>query len=327
MAHHKAVLYHLLIWVSLIVLFTIAIMGALGVNESIILSIGLFLPLIPAIYVHFWLIRSFFRKKRYLNYLIFTALLIVIFGRIFEWFFVNVIYAEEEGVILFGELSLLLLILASTGIKAIIDIYLLKNKEIRIESDKVKAELGVLKMQVNPHFLFNSLNNIYGLIHENPEKAGTSVLSLSGLLRYLTDVARKETVKLTDEIDFIRQFIEMEKLRLGDKCEVKFDFPNEVGNIAIPPLLLIPFVENSFKHGSYSTVGKSFIFIKLEILKGTISFSVSNSYNKDGKTKELSGVGLANIKRRLALLYPHKHQLTIEPKDNIFNIHLEITTT
>lgn len=302
-------------------------MGITEVKESIKLSVGLFLPALPVIYIHFWLFRRFFNKKKYLYYLIFTIILIITFGRISEWFVVNVIYPDEDDVTMAGELSLLILILASTGIKSIIDIYFQKNKKIQIESDKVKAELGMLKMQVNPHFLFNSLNNIYGLIHDNPEKAGASVLSLSGLLRYLTEVTRKETVRLADELEFIRQFIEMEKLRLGEKCNIKLDCLSEVVDTVIPPLLLIPFVENAFKHGSYATVGKSFIFIELKISNGTISFSVSNSFNASNETKEVSGVGLENITRRLAILYPQKHHLTIETKDNIFNVKLDLITT
>lgn len=183
-------------------------------------------------------------------------------------------------------------------------------EEIRRDAENIKlqSELQHLKYQLQPHFFFNALNNIYSLIDFAPEKAKQSIHSLSKLMRHLLHKSDMDKISLSEEIDFLNKYIELMSLRLNEKTKVITDFPEKVPDIKIVPLLFISIVENAFKHGVSATQPSDIIF-KMEIKDNVIEFTASNSnFPKNESDKSGSGIGIENLKKRLALLYPEKHE-------------------
>jgi two-component system LytT family sensor kinase len=203
-----------------------------------------------------------------------------------------------------------------------------REKEIKeLEKEKLNSELALLKNQVSPHFFFNTLNNIYSLIEINQGDAREAVLSLSKLMRYMLYESEQGNTKLSRELEFMKVYINLMKLRISDKVNLTVEFPEKYDDMDIPPLLFIPFIENAFKHG-VSCQKHSFIDIRLSMEGDLIRFSTSNSVNggNGGTTQEESGIGLDNVRKRLALLYPGRHNLRITSESNVYRIDLEIDT-
>ena len=204
-----------------------------------------------------------------------------------------------------------------------------KAEEMKTEADKIKlqSELQHLKYQLQPHFFFNALNNIYSLIDFDSEKAKQSIHSLSKLMRHLLYKTEVEKISLSEEIDFLNKYIELMTLRINDKTKVHTNFPTKIPDVQIAPLLFISIVENAFKHG-VSATQPSDMFFKMEILNDEeILFSASNSnFPKTDSDKSGSGIGIENLKKRLNLLYDEKHQFHTEVKDDIFTAEVKLKT-
>ena len=194
-----------------------------------------------------------------------------------------------------------------------------------LEKEKLHSELAFLKNQVSPHFFFNTLNNIYTLTGIDTHTAQDSILKLSKLMRYLLYESEHGETLVSSEIDFMNNYIDLMKLRLSPKVELNVDFPTDFRDTHIPPLLFIPFIENAFKHGiSHREV--SFICISMKVDFKQIIFETENTLGKNNQPsdKEHSGIGLENVKKRLALLFPGKHQLNISETNQLFKVVLEI---
>ncbi len=203
---------------------------------------------------------------------------------------------------------------------------LAENEKLRKESEreKINAELVFLKSQMNPHFFFNTMNNIYALVSAKSEDAPTAILKLSKLMRYMLYETQKGDTLLGQEIEFMKNYFELVKLRLSDKVNLNVHFPDSYAYIKIPPLLFIPFIENAIKHGvSYNE--PSFINIRLKVKENVIDFSCINSnFEKESEPSDASGIGLENIKKRLALLFPDCHHLVIDQNSSTFSVVLNI---
>jgi two-component system, LytTR family, sensor kinase len=189
-----------------------------------------------------------------------------------------------------------------------------KDAQIReqLEQEKVSSELSFLKAQINPHFFFNTLNNIYALTMIDVDNAREALHRLSRMMRYVLYETKEGTVRLSQEIDFLQDYIQLMQLRLTDKVKVTFEKPAPINNVAIAPMLLLPFLENAFKHG-VSATQRSEIFIGLTQQGQTLRVEVRNTlFSGKGKTlDESNGIGLVNTRRRLDLLYPNSYQLKI----------------
>jgi hypothetical protein len=194
------------------------------------------------------------------------------------------------------------------------------------ENEKLNTELSFLKSQVNPHFFFNTLNNIYSLAVVRSEKTAPAVMKLSSIMRYILTETQRDYVPLSNEVDFINNFIDLQKVRLTDKVVVNFSAEGNVDNLLVAPLLFIPFVENAFKYG-VSTKAASEIHIRLWTEDNRILFT-SNNYivPSENNLMENTGIGINNVKRRLELMYPDKHKLSTTQIDNHYIVHLEIET-
>ena len=197
----------------------------------------------------------------------------------------------------------------------------LKNKILQTQLQLKKQELSMLKMQIHPHFLFNSLNTIYGFALKKRDEAPEMILKLSNLLDYILYQIEKPTVSLENEINHLEDYISLEKLRFHDTLEVNLIKGDDISEMYIAPMLLIPFVENSFKHGAIID-GCLAIMIAVKSNSEMLFFEVENSVLE--KTNDSTGIGLENIKKRLEMLYPNAYTLEINRTDKLFKVQLAI---
>jgi two-component system, LytTR family, sensor kinase len=221
--------------------------------------------------------------------------------------------------------SSLFLIFFSLGLRVLERQSKIEKMQEEMERTKLNSELAFLKNQISPHFFFNTLNNIYSLIGINTDDSQKAVLKLSKLMRYLLYESEHGDTKLSQEIDFMKNYIDLMKLRMSDKVTLSVSFPKDYDDLNMPPLLFIPFIENAFKHGiSYRE--KSFIDISMVAGKNSITFKCANSIvKKNGEAENgNSGIGLENVSKRLSLLYPGKHDLKINRSDSTFEVLLLI---
>ena len=196
----------------------------------------------------------------------------------------------------------------------------------QLQGEKRDAELQFLRAQIHPHFLFNTLNNLYGLALKNSPQTPDSILRLSGLLDFILYECNAEKIPVQKEITLIRHYIELERLRFGERLHLVFNGDAPMENAQIAPLLLLPFVENAFKHGAGNTNGEVFVKIDLHIDGQNLWFQVENSKNPNGKaeTNGSKGIGLRNVEKRLQLLYPGRHHLYKTESADVFLISLEL---
>ena len=198
-----------------------------------------------------------------------------------------------------------------------------EQKEKALEKEKLESELNFLKAQTNPHFLFNTLNNLYGLARKNDSNTATSIMKLSNIMRYILQECSESSISVESEIKIIEDYIELEKLRYDDRLTVRFKKEVDQYQQEIAPLILLPFVENAFKHGASESRFDSYIYIDLELVNGQLKFRVRNTCDGDnGVVKE--GIGLKNIKRQLELIYGNDHDLQIYSEQDAFIIELSI---
>jgi sensor histidine kinase YesM len=198
-----------------------------------------------------------------------------------------------------------------------------KAQQILTE-EKLQAELKFLKTQIHPHFLFNTLNNLYALTLKKSDKAPETVLKLSELINYMLYECRSDQVPLSKEIKFIRNYIDIEKMRYGDKVDIDLRVTGEVGDRSIAPLILLPFVENCFKHGASENLLQSWVKVTIDSHEDHVVIKVENSKSGDNDGKREEGIGIRNVKRRLDLLYPGKHELKIINGSETFLVVLSI---
>ncbi len=187
-----------------------------------------------------------------------------------------------------------------------------------------QSELKSLKSQINPHFLFNNLNNIYFLCLERSEKAADVVEKLSSLLRYSLEQTDKEYVALEKEFQFINNYINLEKSRLPDSGKINLERTGDFANLKIAPLILITFVENCFKHGANRNSKDPYVDIQLEVKDGVLNFFCDNNVSGSNLERDKLGTGLNNVKKRLQLIYPKRHQLQINTSENRYTVKLSI---
>lgn len=217
------------------------------------------------------------------------------------------------------------LVIAGAAIKLMLDQINLQKKMAELAKEKAEAELSFLKSQINPHFLFNSLNSVYFLIDKNNPEARDVLHKFSDMLRYQLYEANGDKIPVEKEISYLKDFVDLQKIRKDSNYSVEFNCHPDVKDFSIEPLLLIPFVENAFKHISHRTDEVNFIKVDLKINNGYFHFTVENSKEEYFKTGEQQGgIGLSNVKRRLELLYPGKHELVINNMPDQYTVHFKL---
>ena len=218
------------------------------------------------------------------------------------------------------------LVLASIGLKTVVDYFQLQKKLAEMGKQKAEAELNFLKSQINPHFLFNSLNAVYFLIDKNNATARTALHKFSEMLRYQLYECNGDKIPIEKEIGYLRDYVALQQLRVSGNTAIQFDCGSEVSDFSIEPLLLIPFVENSFKHLSHFEKEKqNEVRISISRSNGSLHFSVYNTTEQNVLREKDGGIGLVNVKKRLSLLYPGKHQFSITEKKDWFGVDLTLS--
>ncbi len=227
------------------------------------------------------------------------------------------VVVEAVNTITFTTMALL--------IKFMIDWFSAQKQKTDLQAKSRASELALLRSQINPHFLFNTLNNLYSLVYKKSDEAPSVVMKLSEIMRYMLYDANAEKVMLKKEIEYLQSFIELNELRLKEGKVTSFTITGDYSRQLIPPMLLIPFVENAFKHGSKKAVSPA-ILIRLEMYDKGLEFDVVNyvdpaaTVNKDLE----GGIGLENVRKRLGLLYPGRHELLVENGAGTYHVNLKI---
>lgn len=216
------------------------------------------------------------------------------------------------------------LVVAGMAFKLLLDHNRMQKNLLEIARQKAETELSFLKSQINPHFLFNSLNAVYFLIDKNNNEARMALHTFSEMLRYQLYKVKDEKIAIEKEIAYLQDYIRLQQLGM-ENCDIRVNIEPSVKGIFIEPLLLLPFVENAFKHLSHFTDGKSnAIALNLQLQHNDLFFGIENTTEERHEEGSTGGIGLVNVKRRLELLYPHKHELLIKEKENWFCVTLKL---
>jgi len=213
---------------------------------------------------------------------------------------------------------------AAVTIKLVKKWYREKEKQQQLEKEKLVVELQLLKSQLHPHFLFNTLNSLYSFSLEKSEQTPQLVLKLSALLRYILYECNAPQIPLETEIGIIRNYLQLESMRFGERLDYSLQFTGDTGNKVIAPLLLLPFVENAIKHGISKQTELSWISLHCHVTADTLQFKLINSREEEAPPGATGGLGLQNVKKRLELLYPGEHTLRISADEDTWQVNLTI---
>ncbi len=216
------------------------------------------------------------------------------------------------------------LVLAGVAFKLMFDYTAMQKKMADMAKEKAEAELGFLKSQINPHFLFNSINAVYFLIDKENNEAREALHKFSEMLRYQLYEAGDDKIPIEKEISFLNDYVALQKIRKDERYLVNFSATPEVKGFSIEPLLLVSFVENAFKHISHHNNETNYVKVKLSKVNGTLDFLVENSKEEIVAAEKNGGIGLQNVQRRLELLYPGKYELSIKNGAEVFTVHLKL---
>jgi two-component system LytT family sensor kinase len=327
------VLIHILVWVAFLLVPLLFIESAEGRERFMIM--GWFLQVLMACYFYYnflFLIPGFLLKKRIgLYFLLLAAGLFVISAINVTFIYSTFDLIEHRHRFNFWRSVLspvypaLMAFALSSAVRITMEWFKNERQKKEMEAEKLSSELAFLKSQVNPHFLFNILNNICSLARKKSDETENAIIKLSQIMRYMLQDSKDEKVSLEKEVEYLQSYIELQRLRLHETVKINFSVGGRPELGSIEPLLLIPFVENAFKHG-VSYQDSSEILIHLYSLEHSLSFTVENHIVKqtDETVEQGSGIGLKNVIRRLELLYPGKHKLQITDDGGQYRVELEI---
>lgn len=328
------IFWHIFFWLSIISLFLF-----LAQDDTHLDNTGLFVVflLYPAIniglfYLNYLVyIPNFLNKKKYTAYAIVVAITIIIFGLGkygIGLFFKPYVLIHMKQVLSFWQYFIgtvftsLTFVFLSTVLKFTTDWFLNERIQRDLENQRLNAELSFLKSQINPHFLFNSLNSIYSLAYQRSETTPDAILKLSEIMRYMLYECNDNEVALQKELQYLQNYIELQKIRFGENAYIDFKINGKVDGQQIVPLLLIAFIENAFKHG-VANDPEAAIRILIETDKNHLYFFIQNRKHNNNRDN-LGGIGLMNVKRRLDLLYPGRYKLNIVNEDEIYTCELSL---
>ncbi len=252
-----------------------------------------------------------------------TQLMMIVFYLKFEGMPIRQMLLKQDRIYLY--ILHFLVVIFSTVLSISTHWYRQQQARIELENKNMSTELQLLKSQINPHFLFNTLNNLYALTLKKSDRAPEVVFKLSELMRYMLYEANESKVPLEREIAFIRNYLALENIRQDGSSEIKLRIEGDPKPHQIAPLLLIPFIENAVKHG-LNTAKEAYITITLNIAQDKLRFYIKNTttHNVSGQNAQTGGIGLSNVKKRLALLYPKAHMIRIKRSELSFEVDLTL---
>lgn len=327
----KQIYLHVFVWLGILLFFLFLGSGPIT-HRTTAIYLGFGLINIGVFYTtYLYILPKSLNHKKYKDCALWLACLIVavgVFKFAIAWAFKD--YVLTRGMqktaiplwdyFLVGILINCFFVFLSTGFRFMVDWFVNEKIHTALQNEKLTAELAFLKSQINPHFLFNSLNNIYSLAYQKSDQTPEAILKLSEIMRYMLYESNDNKVSLDKEIRYLENYIELQKLRFKNSASVAMSVEGDSLNKLIMPLILISFVENAFKHG-IATDPQNPIKILLKINSGKLYFSICNLKNNHNKD-ETTGIGLANVKRRLDLFYKNQYQLEIENGSSLFSCNL-----
>ncbi len=343
------VLLHLIFWVGYIIIQVYVLGIWIGMKFAWIRVFGSLVFHLPLVYIHlFYLMPRYLEKKKWAPYLLGTLMLIVVlsFGRnVLDIYYLELMmdgyhswwipkidpktqqFLETNNLITNQEyrpgfyIAGLMMLLMTAPLR----MWQIWYDRIQFQQKQLEAELKFLRTQINPHFLFNALNNIYTLSYTGSEKAANMILKLSGLMRYMLYDSNVEKVPLVNEIGYIRNYLELQQLKTEYPQQIVFEVIGDPNRIKIPPMLFIPLFENAIKHGNVEQSQRGWIHSILEISGVHLRLEVRNSYEDSRRKDKTGGIGLENMKQRLTLLYPEAHYFTTQKNPEEFIVNLSLT--
>ncbi|MGQ8336336.1 sensor histidine kinase [Sunxiuqinia sp. A32] len=336
----------LLFWIISYLFFIMFFGRANRDYQTTILFASMLFPLaiITSYFLNYYLIPRFlFRSEiwKFVLFLIYTLIIsfwielmitMFIFVFVIDLQFYKMDPASFDTVFLL--VGLYFIILGFITIEQIKRAFQMKKENTRLEKNQLEtelklkeAELKLLRAQIHPHFLFNTLNNLYGLTLEKSDLAPELVLKLSDLMDYILYECNAPKVGLSSELEHFKNYIEIEKIRYAQKLKIHFNIEGDPNQLEIAPMLLLAFFENAFKHGVSKSIKNPFVLINIQIHENNFHLSIVNTRTPDLKNEEdyTQGIGLKNVQKRLQLIYPDRYRLDIKPETNKFEVDLQIS--
>lgn len=279
-----------------------------------------------------WLIPKYLLRKRYSAYFVFVFLLLVgylMVQSIYDYYLFGYIlgpsrYAKLSTSLIYNFTHTSLYLLLTVALKFSMDWYEQKKLLQEIQVEKLHAEVNYLRSQINPHFLFNALNSLYALTLKKSDDAPEVVLKLSGLMEYMLYESDEALVPLEKEISYLSNYLELERIRQGNNADIRLTVKGDLGRCWIPPFLVLPLVENAFKHGVSRAVHNAYLFISISVTD-VLEIHIENNKSNVQQPQQSGGIGLLNLRRRLELLYPGKFVLDIVDGPDQYEVHLTIS--
>lgn len=281
-----------------------------------------------ALVINFYVFPSYYKDKNFAKLLLLVVLGIVAAVAVEEFVLEQLFFPDNRGQstqLFYASLKAVPVITILSGFKFGWDAVHIRNEVNRLKDLARQSELQFLKTQINPHFLFNNLNNLYAYSLEGSEKTPEIILELSGLLRYMLYECKEEYVSLRKEVEQLKNFIDLNELQIEDRGRVIFNEKGINDQFKIAPLILIVFIENAFKHSVSSQSEDIFIEVNIDLQEGVLKFNCKNSYSGNSNVDSLAkGIGLANVTKRLDLIYENQYTLNFNEQEEIYEVNLEI---
>jgi two-component system LytT family sensor kinase len=328
------IFWHVFFWLSMISFFMFIVYsgGKTSLQNLAVIFVVFGVVNIGLFYLNYLtFIPRFLDKKKYWQYGVAALATMVVVGLAkygLALLFKPIILVRGGKQISFWDYEFstfftsLVFVFLSTVYRFTVDWFLNERVQRDLENQRLSAELSFLKSQINPHFLFNSLNSIYSLAYQKSDTTPEAILKLSEIMRYMLYECNDNKVELTKELQYLQNYIDLQKIRFGNKAFINFEVTGEVTNQHVVPLLLISFIENAFKHGVANDPASP-IVLKINLSDSHLYFFVQNkkhTHNRDAS----GGIGLVNVKRRLDLLYPSKYNLEIRDETDTYTVQLSL---
>ncbi len=331
------VFYHIFFWMGLLCLMMLANVPAIGFFDALTTNLITIIFYLAITYIdYFYLFPKYLKERKLWIHFTWVGLYSLLLTPIKMAVLHLATWNSEEPLIqdashMFFMFLSLFFVGVCSSIYRIMNEWIIQQRDKKeLEKQTLQSELNFLKSQINPHFLFNTLNSLYALTLKKSDLAPEIVLKLSEMMRYMLYECNEKTVFLSKEIQYIQNYLDLEKLRHGAKMDVHFDVLGDTENKKIAPLLLMPFIENSFKHGINSQVSEGYVNIELYVQSDDLCIKVENSKSPSVpriSEKKSGGIGLINVKRRLHILYPELHKLEIMETPISYQIELNLSLT
>ena len=332
--NYKRFILHVAFWISFVLLFLVIYGPVFNNFPWLFLSSMVMLPftMLVVYTINYLLLPKFLKQKRYISLGI-IILLILILEPPLPRILVMILKEEAFNFKNFMDYNMLpfyfetgLIIFIALSIKLFKERNREQEEKNQLEKQKLQAELTALKSQLNAHFLFNTLNNLYGLAKKKSDHTAEGILKLSEMLHFVLYDCSSDSYPIQKELDFINNYIELEKLRYGKRLRIEMIEELDHSEFKIAPLLLFPFIENSFKHGASKKAKEVWIKIRIATKPLSLVLEVENNRYLDQalRSQRSGGVGLENVQKRLDIHYPKQHTLSIRSDDSSFSVHLHI---